>query len=88
MSGTPVNDALSITLDDVLDYIRKERSEFVDSSSQLEERLTSIDEETWHNDMRRYRTYVEELVTKFQKAGVEISTVGDFRSLGEGEKYP
>ena len=79
MIDTPVNTALpSTTLDDVFDYIRTEQNRFGDPSDGFKEPLTSIDEETWHNDMRRYRTHVEELVKKFKEAGVEIDTVEDF----------
>ena len=73
----------SITLDDVFDYIRKEMTVCEDSSDELKECLTGIDEETWHSDMTQYRTRVEELVQKFTKAGVEVHTVEDFYSLGE-----
>ena len=78
MADTHVQTALSsITLDDVFDYIRKEER-FGDSHDGLKGRLTSIDEETWRNDMRRYQTYVEELEKKLKEAGVEIDTVRDF----------
>ena len=85
MINTPVNAALSsITLDDVLNYIRKEMTVLEGSSNELQELLTSVDEEAWLNDMTRYRTRVEELDQKFKEAGVEINTVGDFHRWGGG----
>ena len=84
MIDTPVNTALSsTTLDNVLGYIRQEKHQFEGSfgDGELTEQLISIDEETWQNDMRRYRTHVEELVKKFKEAGIEIDTVRDFGIL-------
>lgn len=89
MADTPVSAALSsITLDCVRDYIRKESQqfEFGHSSDELEEWLTNMDKEVWHNDVRRYRTHVEELVKKFKEVSVEIRLIRDFWSLGEGEE--